>query len=65
MKLIKHAGTWHLKHGANFASLGIGYNPRTGGTATAQRVRQDWPDRIAETTALLLKEGTNSPYTFK
>jgi len=62
MKLIKHAGTWTLKHGNNLASLGVGHDPRTGGYPTARMVRRDFPDRIESTTLLLLREGTESPY---
>jgi hypothetical protein len=65
MQLIKHAGTWTLKHGNNLASLGVGTNPKTGGTRTARELRRDWPQRVEETAAMLLREGTQSPYVFK
>lgn len=64
IKFIKNAGTWSLKYGENFASLGVGYNAATGGTPTVKRLKQDFPDRIERTTELLLREGTQSPYLF-
>lgn len=64
IKLIKKTGTWHLTYGDNFSSLGVGYNVRTGGYPTSAMVRREFPERIAETTALLIREGTASPYAF-
>jgi len=64
MKLIKKDGTWTLVNGNNFASIGVGFNPRTGGYPTAKMVRMEFPERIKEATELLAREGTSSPYNF-